>query len=81
MSQMKDYKYWFGKLNPALRKKALKNMKLYGIEDNQSKKHSTFSNALFHCFVWESSPEGHNFWCGIWQEAYDIEQGLKPDVK
>lgn len=70
---MRTVKEWMDKLNPSLKKKALKNIKEQCSKELQKKK-AYFSEAL-DVFTWGDTPEGQAFWSNIWNEAKKLERG------
>lgn len=73
MPNIRTVKQWMDKLNPSLKKKALKNIKDQYPNDLKDKK-SYFSEAI-DVFMWDETPEGHDFWQAIYVEAKKLERG------
>lgn len=57
---MKKYtiKQWFSLLPPDIRERAIANTKKAMLRFLDS----SFSEAIKGAFIWESSPEGHEYW-------------------
>ncbi len=88
---MKTARKWFEKLRPDLRDRAIEATKKYPAVPGASlnTKYPSMSEALWNSFSFlkESLPldgyclSTYIFWQNIYQEAIDIEQGRKPDIK
>lgn len=74
---MKTAREWFEKLRPDLRDRAIS----YTVRAGCSEVSSSFSYALRGAFLWSETVEGYGFWNEIYEEALDIEEGRKPDIK
>jgi hypothetical protein len=59
---MKTTEEWFNQLPEDYRDKALKNM------IDPSAQHYTLAGAVSNGFVWDSTPEGKDYWNGVFRE-------------
>jgi hypothetical protein len=60
---MKTTEEWFNQLNEAYKEKALKNMK------DSKAEHYTLAGAISNGFVWSETPEGKDYWNGVFREV------------
>jgi len=60
---MKKTEEWFNELNEAYKDKALKNM------IDPSAEHFTLAGAISNGFVWSDTPEGKDYWNGVFREV------------
>lgn len=77
---MKTAREWFQCLRPDLRDRAIKATKLRKFGSALGNRHKSFSDSLMYSFSWLKEAE-YGFWEKIYQEALDIEEGRKPDIK
>ncbi len=60
---MKTTEEWFNQLNEAYKDKALKNM------TDPKSEHYTLAGAISNGFVWNDTPEGKDYWNGVFREV------------
>lgn len=72
---MKTAREWFQCLRPDLRDRAIKATKS---KTELKRKYDKFSRAVLYSFGWARDPD---LWEKIYEEALDIEEGRKPDIK
>jgi hypothetical protein len=60
---MKTTEEWFNQLNEAYKDKALKNM------TDPKSEHYTLAGAISNGFVWSDTPEGKDYWNGVFREV------------
>jgi hypothetical protein len=60
---MKTTEEWFNQLNEAYKEKALENMK------DSKAEHYTLAGAISNGFVWSETPEGKDYWNGVFREV------------
>jgi len=60
---MKTTEEWFNQLNEAYKDKALKNM------TDPNSEHYTLAGAISNGFVWSDTPEGKDYWNGVFREV------------
>jgi hypothetical protein len=60
---MKTTEEWFNELNEAYKDKALKNM------TDPKAEHYTLAGAVSNGFVWSETPEGKDYWNGVFREV------------
>jgi hypothetical protein len=60
---MKTTEEWFNQLNEAYKDKALKNM------TDPKAEHYTLAGAVSNGFVWSETPEGKDYWNGVFREV------------
>ena len=75
---MKKTKEWLETLDKKYRDKALKNM------TKADDLHSTLAGAVSNGFVWDDTPEGHDFWNGVfrelmWGKKFEVTDKTKSD--
>lgn len=63
LNNMKTTEEWFNELNEAYKDKALKNM-----IDSKSE-HYSLAGAISNGFVWGDTPEGKDYWNGVFREV------------
>ena len=60
---MKTTQEWFNELNKDYREKALKNMM------DPKTEHFSLAGAISNGFVWDQTPEGKDYWNGVFREV------------
>jgi hypothetical protein len=60
---MKTTEEWFNQLNEAYKDKALKNM------TDAKAEHYSLAGAISNGFVWSDTPEGKDYWNGVFREV------------
>ena len=60
---MKTTEEWFNQLNEAFKDKALKNM------TDPKDEHYSLAGAISNGFVWNDTPEGKDYWNGVFREV------------
>ena len=60
---MKTTEEWFNQLNEAYKDKALKNM------TDAKAEHYSLAGAISNGFVWLDTPEGKDYWNGVFREV------------
>jgi hypothetical protein len=60
---MKTTEEWFNELNEAYKDKALKNM------TDPKSEHYTLAGAISNGFSWNDTPEGKDYWNGVFREV------------
>jgi hypothetical protein len=60
---MKTTEEWFNELNEAYKDKALKNM------TDAKAEHYTLAGAISNGFSWNDTPEGKDYWNGVFREV------------
>ena len=60
---MKTTEEWFNELNEAYKDKALKNM------TDPKAEHYTLAGAISNGFTWNDTPEGKDYWNGVFREV------------
>ena len=72
MTEDKTTEEWLKTLPPTLRDLALKNAR----HENLSSRRPSLARAINHAFMWNNTPEDHNFWDSIYRYAHKL-----PDLK
>ena len=62
-NNMKTTEEWFNELNEAYKDKALKNM------IDSKAEHYSLAGAISNGFVWGDTPEGKDYWNGVFREV------------
>ena len=60
---MKTTEEWFNELNEVYKDKALKNMA------DPKAEHYTLAGAISNGFTWSNTPEGKDYWNGVFREV------------
>ncbi len=67
---------WFTLLEPGIREKAMARRGAYRGSDRETSYHESLAKALGSAFVWSETPEKHNYWKKVRDNA--IKETRKP---